>query len=68
MNKSLRAYFFGTLCIVVYVCVVIIVAFFDCELYRARFMRAVGELQFLGFVKATKRKTDHVERLTWGPC
>ena len=32
----------------------------------ARFIRAVSELQFLGFVKATKRKTDHVERLTWG--
>jgi len=31
-------------------------------------MRAVGELQFLGFIKSTKRKTDHVERLTWGPC
>ncbi|XP_062517418.1 origin recognition complex subunit 3-like isoform X2 [Corticium candelabrum] len=33
---------------------------------HARFIRAVSELQFLGFVKATKRKTDHVERLTWG--
>ena len=32
---------------------------------RARFIRAVSELQFLGFVKPTKRKTDHVARLTW---
>ena len=35
---------------------------------RARFIRAVSELQFLGFVKPTKRKTDHVARLTWGGC
>ncbi|KAJ8314835.1 hypothetical protein KUTeg_006985 [Tegillarca granosa] len=34
--------------------------------YQARFIRAVSELQFLGFVKPTKRKTDHVARLTWG--
>ena len=32
---------------------------------RARFIRAVSELQFLGFIKATRRKTDHVTRLTW---
>ncbi|CAG5121531.1 unnamed protein product [Candidula unifasciata] len=32
---------------------------------RARFIRAVSELQFLGFIKATQRKTDHVTRLTW---
>ena len=36
--------------------------------FRARFIRAVSELQFLGFVKPTKRKTDHVARLTWGGC
>lgn len=35
---------------------------------HARFIRAVSELQFLGFIKATKRKTDHVARLTWGSC
>lgn len=35
---------------------------------QARFIRAVSELQFLGFVKPTKRKTDHVARLTWGGC
>ncbi|KAG9302171.1 hypothetical protein G9A89_020605 [Geosiphon pyriformis] len=33
---------------------------------QARFIRSVGELQLLGFVKPTARKTDHFERLTWG--
>ncbi|KAI9105418.1 origin recognition complex subunit 3 N-terminus-domain-containing protein [Phlyctochytrium arcticum] len=33
---------------------------------QARFVRAMGELQFLGFIKPTTRKTDHVMRLTWG--
>ncbi|KAJ2519913.1 Origin recognition complex subunit 3 [Coemansia sp. RSA 1939] len=33
---------------------------------QARFMRAVEEMRFLGFVKPTQRKTDHVLRLTWG--
>ncbi|XP_014363430.2 origin recognition complex subunit 3 [Papilio machaon] len=32
---------------------------------QARFSRAVAELQFLGFIKSSKRKTDHVMRLTW---
>ncbi|XP_041976430.1 origin recognition complex subunit 3 [Aricia agestis] len=32
---------------------------------QARFTRAVSELQFLGFIKSSKRKTDHVMRLTW---
>ena len=32
---------------------------------QARFSRAVSELQFLGFIKTSKRKTDHVERLTF---
>ncbi|KAI9224578.1 hypothetical protein BC828DRAFT_373033 [Blastocladiella britannica] len=31
-----------------------------------RFIRGVNELQLLGFVKPTTRKTDHVQRLTWG--
>ncbi|XP_030850746.1 origin recognition complex subunit 3 isoform X4 [Strongylocentrotus purpuratus] len=35
---------------------------------QARFIRAVSELQFLGFIKPTRRKTDHVARLTWGGC
>ncbi|XP_053679319.1 origin recognition complex subunit 3 [Anopheles nili] len=32
---------------------------------QARFTRAVAELQFLGFIKMSKTKTDHVTRLTW---
>lgn len=32
---------------------------------QARFTRAVAELQFLGFIKPTNKKTDHVQRLTW---
>ena len=32
---------------------------------HARFSRAVSELQFLGFIRNSKRKTDHVERLTF---
>ncbi|KAF2361440.1 hypothetical protein FHG87_007809 [Trinorchestia longiramus] len=35
---------------------------------QARFVQAVSELQFLGFIKTSKRKTDHVARLTWGGC
>ena len=35
--------------------------------YKACIIRA-SELQFLGFVNLTKRKTDHVERFTWGVC
>lgn len=31
----------------------------------ARFVRSVAEMQFLGFVKPTPRKTDHVARLVW---
>ncbi|XP_056152114.1 origin recognition complex subunit 3 [Lampris incognitus] len=38
------------------------------ELKHARFIQAVTELEFLGFIKSTKRKTDHVARLTWGGC
>ncbi|XP_043925020.1 origin recognition complex subunit 3 [Protopterus annectens] len=38
------------------------------ETIHARFIRAVSELEFLGFVKPTKQKTDHVARLTWGGC
>jgi len=35
------------------------------ERMHARFSHAVSELQFLGFIKPSKRKTDHVERLTF---
>ncbi|XP_049628165.1 origin recognition complex subunit 3 isoform X2 [Suncus etruscus] len=38
------------------------------EIIHARFIRAVSELELLGFVKPTKQKTDHVARLTWGGC
>ncbi|KAJ8948400.1 hypothetical protein NQ318_009908 [Aromia moschata] len=33
---------------------------------QARFTQAITELEFLGFVKSSKRKADHVSRLTWG--
>ncbi|CAG9771445.1 unnamed protein product [Ceutorhynchus assimilis] len=33
---------------------------------QARFTQAVAELEYLGFIKKSKRKADHVERLTWG--
>jgi origin recognition complex subunit 3 len=36
------------------------------ESVQARFVQAVAELQLLGFVRSTRRKTDHVVRLTWG--
>uniref|UniRef100_A0A1B0AGG4 Origin recognition complex subunit 3 n=1 Tax=Glossina pallidipes TaxID=7398 RepID=A0A1B0AGG4_GLOPL len=32
---------------------------------QARFTRSVAELQYLGYVKMSKRKTDHATRLTW---
>lgn len=38
------------------------------SLKNARFIQAVSEMEFLGFVKSTKQKTDHVARLTWGGC
>ncbi|XP_007949171.2 origin recognition complex subunit 3 [Orycteropus afer afer] len=38
------------------------------EIVHARFIRAVSELELLGFIKPTKQKTDHVARLTWGGC
>ncbi|XP_037698778.1 origin recognition complex subunit 3 isoform X1 [Choloepus didactylus] len=38
------------------------------DIIHARFIRAVSELELLGFIKPTKQKTDHVARLTWGGC
>uniref|UniRef100_A0A8C1TYS5 Origin recognition complex subunit 3 n=1 Tax=Cyprinus carpio TaxID=7962 RepID=A0A8C1TYS5_CYPCA len=38
------------------------------SLKHARFIQAVSEMEFLGFIKSTKQKTDHVARLTWGGC
>lgn len=37
-------------------------------LLQAQFIQGVSELQLLGFIKPTQRKTDHVQRLTWGAC
>lgn len=31
---------------------------------QARFAQAVAELEFLGFIKSSRKKTDHVKRLT----
>lgn len=31
---------------------------------QAQFLRSLSELQYLGLIKATKRKADHVQRLT----
>ncbi|XP_035744510.1 origin recognition complex subunit 3 isoform X1 [Egretta garzetta] len=38
------------------------------DIVHARFIRAVSELELLGFIKPSKQKTDHVARLTWGGC
>ncbi|XP_054676568.1 origin recognition complex subunit 3 isoform X5 [Grus americana] len=38
------------------------------DIIHARFIRAVSELELLGFIKPSKQKTDHVARLTWGAC
>jgi len=36
------------------------------QVHQARFSRLVQELQHLGFIKTSSRKTDHVARLTFG--
>jgi hypothetical protein len=33
---------------------------------QASFSQAVAELQLLGFVRPTRRKTDHMQRQAWG--
>lgn len=33
---------------------------------QARFTQCVSDLEFLSFIKSSKRKVDHVARLTWG--
>ncbi|XP_009081427.1 PREDICTED: origin recognition complex subunit 3 [Acanthisitta chloris] len=38
------------------------------DIIHARFVRAVSELELLGFIKPSKQKTDHMARLTWGGC
>lgn len=32
---------------------------------RALFYRALAEMKFLGLVKYTKKKTDHLAKLAW---
>lgn len=34
------------------------------KFHSARFTQAVADLQFLGFIKSTRKKTDHVKKLT----
>ena len=48
--------------------VYLIVKFLNEFCDSARFIQGVSELQLLGFIKPTQRKTDHVQRLTWGLC
>lgn len=36
------------------------------QLQQAKFARVVQELQHLGFIRTSTRKTDHVARLTFG--
>ncbi|NWR71889.1 ORC3 protein, partial [Centropus unirufus] len=38
------------------------------DVIHARFIRAVSELELLGFIKPSKQKADHMARLTWGGC
>jgi hypothetical protein len=34
--------------------------------FRALFFRSITEMQFMGFIKPTNRKVDHVVKLTNG--
>jgi len=38
------------------------------KLMQALFFRSITELQFMGFIKPTSRKVDHVVKLTNGSC
>jgi len=38
------------------------------KLMQALFFRSITELQFMGFIKPTNRKVDHVVKLTTGSC
>ncbi|XP_077487666.1 origin recognition complex subunit 3 [Amblyomma americanum] len=38
------------------------------KIAEAQFFRSIAELQFMGLVKPTQRKVDHVQRMTWGFC
>lgn len=35
------------------------------DVTQARFIQAVSEMQLMGFIKPTKKKIDHIQRLTW---
>jgi len=32
---------------------------------EARFLQSANDLQFMGLLKPTQRKTDHVQKCTW---
>lgn len=38
------------------------------KLMQALFFRSITELQFMGFIKPTSRKVDHVVKMTSGSC
>lgn len=40
--------------------------YFNFYLLRALFFRTITELQFMGYIKPTSRKVDHVIKLTNG--
>lgn len=33
--------------------------------HRALFQRALAELRFLGLVKPSRKKTDHIAKMAW---
>ena len=33
--------------------------------HEARFLQSANDLQFMGLLKVTQRKTDHVQKCTW---
>lgn len=35
------------------------------KMFRALFYRGLAEMRFLGFVKYTKKKADHLAKLAW---
>jgi len=38
---------------------------FDVPTAQALFYKSLAEMRFLGFVKHTKKKTDHIAKLAW---
>lgn len=37
----------------------------DAETIMALFQRSLAELRYLGLIKASRKKTDHVAKLAW---